>query len=306
MTKRSINYAFTHFETELQKMKDIDEIECEYIIIGDEVCPETGREHKQGFVHFRNALSLSGAQQRLCNYKMHIEGCKGSIKQNVEYCKKEGKFIERGLWQDYQGKRTDLDRVRDQVNEGAKMADIISTATGYQSLRMGELMLKYTEVEREWGFTDAWWFWGPDSEDYAWEKAHALCSGEAFRVYTPVTAKWWDGYDAHDTVIITDEEIIRTSKIKKLTGAYPFRVETKGGSREALYKRIIFASELHPHTFEIDRKILKNRFKIVDCGNEVGGNTNPDLIGEKECVGSECSCEDPDDAEMLRRMGFVR
>lgn len=97
MTNKSINYAFTVFETEDSKVKPIDEIDCKYIIIGKEICPKTGKDHLQGYVHFKNAITLLSAKKRLGANTAHLEACKGSIQQNIEYCKKNGNYDERGM-----------------------------------------------------------------------------------------------------------------------------------------------------------------------------------------------------------------
>lgn len=171
------------------------------------------------------------------------------------------------------------------------MEDCILEASGYQAMRMAELMMRYSECNARGERLDCWWFWGKNSESCAWAKGWEVGQG---RVYTPVNEKWWDGYDAHSTVVITDIDYIPKLNIKKLTSPFPLRVETKGGSRQGLWEHIIFASKDHPRALNIDNEILKNRFKIVYCGNEVGGNTNPDNSLEKK---NECECSYSDTPE---------
>lgn len=102
------SYCFTHFEKEMQNLKEISEIDCEYILIGREICPKTQREHKQGFIRFKNPVGFRTVQKRLSNYKIHVEICKGSIDENIEYCTKDGDFEERGE-RPKQGRRADID-----------------------------------------------------------------------------------------------------------------------------------------------------------------------------------------------------
>lgn len=285
MAARSRNYCFTHFEKENQKLKNIEDIECIYCIMGRERCPETGREHTQGFVHFANAVAFKTAQSRLSNYKIHVEIMKGTHDQAIEYCKKEEDYVEHGD-RPVQGDRTDLEKIREATNEGRPMHEIIQLASGYQAMRMGELLLRYREEPREIQDIDCEWFWGRQGQITAW---HEAISWET-RVYQPLSEKWWDGYDGHQVVIIDDPQIIEKSNLNKLTNRFPFRVETKGGSREVKYKRMIFTTESHPATLGIPRNIL-NRIKIIDCNvnTEVGGNTNPDFF---------CDCEDLKDDEI--------
>lgn len=168
----------------------------------------------------------------------------------------------------------------------------MSTTSGYQGMKMAELLMKYKEEPRKIGKIQCLWFWGKNSEIAAWQSG----MGSGFQVYTPINNKWWDGYDGHKTVLFTDEDIITKLNVKKITGPFPFRVETKGGSRQVKYDRVIFASDLHPITLGIDRKILQNRFEIVEAGNEVKGNTNLDFLGD-DYIPDEihlCECKDID------------
>lgn len=95
--------------------------------------------------------------------------------------------------------------------------------------------------------------------------------------------KWWDGYQGEKTVIIDDlitNEWI--DKIDKLTDKYPFRVETKFGSKEVAYNTIIFISSYNSNLDRLNKSII-NRFEFLDTG--VWGNTNPD---------SYCNCITPE------------
>jgi len=281
MTQRSRNWCFTHFEKDNQKLNE--NINCRYIIFGTEICPETKREHIQGFVYFNNALTLKSAQKAICNYKIHIEKMKGSHNEAIEYCKKDGVFREEGE-RPIQGVRKDLDKIKEAVGEGQSMSEIIELASNYQSMRMGELLLKYKEQPREIVDIESLWFFGKNAALHAWKEA---IDGED-EVYTPISAKWWDGYDNHKIVLLDDPNIIKIVNLDKLTNRFPFRVETKGGSRQAKYNKIIFTTENHPALLGIDQDLLK-RIKLIDVSvdTDVGGNTDPNLcdcleISEKE------------------------
>lgn len=58
-------------------------------IIGNEICPTTGREHKQCFIALKKPMRITELK---LPYKPHIESCKGSEEQNSKYCKKEGDY----------------------------------------------------------------------------------------------------------------------------------------------------------------------------------------------------------------------
>lgn len=60
-----------------------------YIIACEELAPTTNKKHIHIYTHFKNAISLS---IKKCN-KAHIEVCKGSPKQNIDYIRKNGNII---------------------------------------------------------------------------------------------------------------------------------------------------------------------------------------------------------------------
>lgn len=67
-----------------------------YIIAGEEVCPETGRAHLQGYVEFHRAFSLTSVKDAFGWPTAHFEPRRGTQEQAIDYCKKEGNFHEWG------------------------------------------------------------------------------------------------------------------------------------------------------------------------------------------------------------------
>ena len=173
------------------------------------------------------------------------------------------------------------------------MSGLIEVASNYQGIRMAELLLRYRERPRPIQDIEVLWYYGEMAKTNAWW-------GHAEQVYTPVSMKWWDGYDAHKIVVI--DNIIKEDLryLNRLTDKFPFRAETKGGSRQVQYTRIIFASEVHPRLLGVKNKIL-NRCEIIEApGTEVGGSTDPDFL-------NDCDCFEPEeisDAELNRITGW--
>lgn len=91
---RSRGWAFTlnnysdddmaHIHTTFQSRKMCD------FIIGRET-GDGGTPHLQGYVRFKNAVSFNTIKKIMP--KAHIEKAKGSIKDNYNYCKKDGDYI---------------------------------------------------------------------------------------------------------------------------------------------------------------------------------------------------------------------
>lgn len=79
--------------------------------------------------------------------------------------------------------------------------------------------------------------------------------------------KWWEGYDAHENVIIDDfrKDSIQFSSLLRLLDRYAFRVETKGASRQLLAKNIIITCPESPEElFEHTREDIKQLLRRID------------------------------------------
>lgn len=61
------------------------------MVIGREKCPDTGREHYQGYVRFDKNCRFSWWKNNFP--KVHVEPRKGTEGQAAEYCRKEGEVV---------------------------------------------------------------------------------------------------------------------------------------------------------------------------------------------------------------------
>lgn len=66
-----------------------------YVIAGFEKGSKKQRDHIQGYVYFTNAKSLARVKKYLP--RAHLEIAKGTPKQNIEYCSKEGSVWTNGV-----------------------------------------------------------------------------------------------------------------------------------------------------------------------------------------------------------------
>lgn len=245
MNTRSRGWCFTvnnYQEDDIDRLDDLSNVST-YLCYGKEVAPTTGTPHLQGYIYFDNAKTFSKIQ-KLLPKGAHIELAKGNALENNSYCKKEGDFKEFGT-RPAQGKRNDIELVKDEINSGRGMRDIIEIASNYQTLKTAEMILKYKEKKRNWK-PSVIWIYG-DSGSGKTKTAYELLSNPYRK--TNSTGKWWDGYDGDEDVILDD--IKDTSKemyssLLELLDRYDTRVEVKGGSRQFLAKRIIVTSLLHP------------------------------------------------------------
>lgn len=238
-------------------------MECKYIIVGKEV-GEQGTRHLQAFVMFENQRAFNSVKKMFP--RAHIEQLISTPVQAMEYCKKEGMFEERGDPPTGAGKRTDLDLVKDKLKETGRMSDVVEVATSYQSVRMAECILKYKEKPRDFK-PHVSWFWGPTGTGKS-KKAYEEMGPEIYTCLS--TGKWFEGYDAHENVLIDDmrKDFMKFHELLRLLDRYAMRVECKGGSRQFLAKRIIITSAFHPSTLFDTREDLQQLIRRIDVIEE--------------------------------------
>ncbi len=241
------NFVWTLFNYNDDDIKRINQTVCAYLIYGKEICPTTKNPHLQGYVEFKKPISSKQLQKRIGGANKHFcEKAKGTAKQNTVYCKKGGDWFVKGTAKK-QGKRTDLDAVRDLLSEGTNLRTITGVCSSLQSYSMGKVWLSYHEKPRRWK-PEVIWLYGPTGSGKSKRAIRMADNIGPVYEHTLSKEKWWDGYDGHKVVILND---LRGSwcafnRILNILDRYGCRVEVKGGSRQLLAKHIFITSHKHP------------------------------------------------------------
>jgi len=217
------------------------------IIIGEEVCPTTGKIHWQVAVQFKAVRGKNISAARKWAAPRHIEAMEKPWAASVAYCSKDNKVllkVEADRKEQKPGKRTDIETVKEMVKAGASYQEIYDTTTSWQALRMAQVGLTFYGRKRSWK-PHVSWFWGKSGTGKTRSAAELL--PDAWMSHGDL--QWWDGYEGHEDVILDDfrPDDIRLNKLLRILDRYPMRVMVKGGSRELLAKRIIITSILSPH-----------------------------------------------------------
>lgn len=262
MNVRSRDWCFTvnnYTDVDYQVCSDLSVIS-QYLIFGKEVA-STGTKHLQGYIYFKDAKSFS-KMQKLLPSGTHIEKAKGTPQQASDYCKKEGDYYESGELPQVSGKRNDLDVVRNIVKEGGKMRDVVDVATSYQSVKMAEQLFKYKEKPRTWK-PEVYWYYGATGTGKT-KCAYEILGEDCYTAMS--TGKWWEGYDAHDNVLIDDmrKDFMKFHELLRLLDRYAMKIETKGGSRQFLAKKIIITSCYHPKDLFDTREDVMQLIRRID------------------------------------------
>lgn len=251
-------YSFTLNNYTVEDITSLKEIKYKYIILGDEI-GKSGTPHLQGYIVFSSPISFNSIKKQIP--KAHIEPSIATAEQNREYCSKEKVLFEDGDIPKKQGKRTDIDHVRDILQTTPSMREVTLHAQSYQSVKMAEQYLKYHEKTRNWK-PIVKWYWG----DTGTGKSHTAFEEHPDAYVCADTNKWWEGYDAHEHVIIDDfrKDFIKFHDLLKLLDKYPFRVECKGSSRQLLARTITITSPKPPAETYDTQENIKQLLRRID------------------------------------------
>lgn len=212
-----------------------------YLIIGDEK-GEKETPHLQCYINLCNPKSFKAMKTAIP--RGHIEIARGSAEDNRKYCSKEKILFEDGEMPK-QGKRNDIGQIRDLLNEGKNMTDIVEIARSCQSVRFAEKWLTYKEEKRNWK-TTVIWIYGNTGVGKT-RKAFELSKDEEPWISNG-DLTWWDGYDKHKNVILDDfrGDHCNFANLLRILDRYPLRVPIKGGFRQLLAKQIIITCPMSP------------------------------------------------------------
>lgn len=254
---KSRGWCFTLNNYEEKDIISLRTLDCVYAIWGKEIAT-TGTPHLQGYAYFKNAVTHLRLHKVIPRASTLI--AKGTAKDNYKYCSKEGNFEEIGTLPKM-GKRNDIHNARDMVKDGASMLEICETINSYQALKCAELFKRHYEQKRNWK-TTVYWYYGSTGTGKS-KMAHENFP-DAF--WALETAKWWDGYDGHKTIIIDDmrANFCTFNWLLKLLDRYPLTLEVKGGTRQLLAENIVITSPYPPDEIYLEREDIGQLLRRID------------------------------------------
>lgn len=256
-------YFFTwnnYEEDDYEYVKSYIETETRYGLLCREIAPTTGTKHLHFYFYFDTQKAFNAMKKKFP--KANIKAAKGSAQQNKVYISKTDKdFFEYGE-PPMQGKRTDISEILTSVQSGETMRQIIPKARSLQSIKVAEVCMKYFEKKRDFKPT-VYWYYGQTGTG----KTRAAYEQFPDAYEKKSESRWWDGYDAHEDVIIDD---FRSSHIDfvemlKLLDRYPCKVEIKGGFRQFLAKNIVITAPVSPQEmYQFQTEDVKQLLRRID------------------------------------------
>lgn len=242
MPAKSRSWCFTINNPTDDDVSKVKAVQCRYIVAGNEV-GASGTPHIQGLVVYETQRYLAGVSKDFP--RAHLEQTRGTFEQASQYCKKDADIlIEKGT-PPRQGARTDILKVKDHIEKGDSILTLMEEGVlkNLQHLKMAQEIMKLVEEPRNWK-PEVHWYYGTAGSGKT--KAAYEWLPDA---YTPVSLKWWEGYDGHPDVIIDDlrlKNIDDFQLLLKIMDRYQHRVETKGSSRQLRARRIVITAPFHP------------------------------------------------------------
>lgn len=246
---RSKNFCFTLNNWTTEHTMALDGLvairKAQYVIYGKEV-GDSGTPHLQGYIEFKGSTEFSAVKNKLQCQHVHLEPRHGTQEQAIEYCKKQGDWVEFGVAKE-QGKRNDLVQLANAVKEGNTLREIaaehpeewIKYHKGITSLRA-----MMTEPRDHSTPKHVIVRVGPTGSG---KSRIAIEEFPDAYVWGSENGKWWDKYDAHNTVIMDEfRGQLPYAYLLRLLDRYKMQVEIKGGMMEFVPDTIIITSPIHP------------------------------------------------------------
>lgn len=247
MQIRGRSWVFTINNFDSSDLDKLTALDCQYLIYGFER-GSAGTPHLQGFVHFANARTRRSLAANLP--RAYLDKRRGTVQQAIDYCKKDGVFIERGTPPIDQETALLLGRQRAnethrEIISRAEKGDFEWIKQNYPAVwiaRMPSLrsMFKPPTAILDGDLLHEWWYGptgcGKSSTVWGLYPTH----------YQKQLNKWWDGYDSEAVVVIEEwspKNEISGSQLKIWADRYPFPGQIKGGTlQRARPQKIIVLS----------------------------------------------------------------
>jgi Putative viral replication protein/RNA helicase len=238
---RNFCFTFNNYPDDLTAFESTLRELCNYFCFGKEK-GASGTPHLQGYLQLEKKERLQGLVKKLPG--CHRTVAKGGYDANYRYCSKDGEFTEYGT-PSVVGKRKGLEDLCQQIVQGSKLSDLATQEpVVYARYHRGLEALSSAVCQQRNFKSEVFWFWGATGTG----KSRRAFDLEPGAYWKPSSTKWWNGYDAHEAVIIDDyrRDFCTFGELLRLLDRYPFSVETKGGVRPFLAKRIYITSPKSP------------------------------------------------------------
>lgn len=248
---------FDNVKTYLQNLKS-----CVYYVAARENCPTTGREHIHIYAHFKTPIKLAISKIG----GAHVDACRGSPKECINYVKKGGDILEEYGEEPKQGIKMTIKELKETKNPDELPWQMFNT---WEKLHKGPKKL----TADEWGKKiEVFYICGPSGIGKT-QKAKELTNGEPFDLVKHV-GEFWHGITDGKGIAIYDEfrpSDLRASEFINFIDYNKQLLNVKGGTVLNQYEKIILTSIFDPLNIyenlpEEAREQWLRRMKIIRLG----------------------------------------
>lgn len=245
-----------------------------YYCFGHEICPKSKKKHLQAYMMFTKDMRWTQVRDLLApNY---VAGKRGTVKQAIDYCMKDGKFEEFGEKPKERGEAGGAATKRnwEEAWEQAKSGDLeamdksilIPHYNAIKKIKYDHMPMPQDLVYKE-GECPNIWVYGPTRTG----KSYFVRNNPLYKasLYLKPCNKWWDSYANEDYVLIEDigpSHEVLGYHLKIWADRYAFKAESKFLSVNLRPKGILVTSNYHPKDIWKDSNIYEpilRRFKLV-------------------------------------------
>lgn len=221
-----------------------DEEKHEYLVYGFEEAPTTGTPHLQGYIRLKKRQRLASLARWLPRASFTL--CRGTEGENRIYCTKSGNFVEHGVFvaeRNQQGRRSDLEAIRERIKRGETMATIADGYFGdfvrYHSgfARAIDLIGPRAAIQRE---MKTFFLWGETNLG----KTHRIMTGypEAYKI-VGFPRNPWDNY-AGQSILFLDEFTDQwpVTEINGILDKWAYTIQARYRNYQAAWTTVFIAS----------------------------------------------------------------
>lgn len=232
-----------------------------YLSIGKHTGTQTGYQHCHLNLELENKKTLTFVKNTLFDISdMHCEPRRGTREQCDEYLNKDGYFREIiNTRTTQQGKRSDLDHIKELIDDGSNFYDLYNYHFG-TVVRCEKGIRNYIAMKDTIEATSTIYeppevivYVGPAGAGKTWHCATDpdYMNGKGYRFPVQMDTKlYFDGYDRQKTLWFDEfsGKTMQFTKFCQLTDRFGARYETKGGSVLVFgLKKILISTIQFPH-----------------------------------------------------------
>jgi len=278
LTSRSTRWCFTSFEeVPPEPATEGPGKWMEYLIVGKEVAPGTGREHWQGYLETCRRITMSELKRKPGFERAHLEPARGTAEQSVVYCSKDGNWIEWGEVKNTGERgRPDLTLACQQVLDGSLTVREVVMENPHLHAQYGRTLLaaerirQDAETRGDFCPQTVHWYWGESGagkSKRAWADARAEAAKSDQQPYSWLThdKDWQDNYDGQKVIILDDfRGNIPFSLLLRFLDGYPMAVSRRNiGPRNLLSTHWFITSSVHPKDVYSSEKFAESLWQLM-------------------------------------------